>query len=146
MRPVRGMAAAGLIVGERLRSARIRARFSQSEVARFMRVTKSKIVGWERGAIQPSPDEAVRLARVLSVDPASLFGRANLTWMGLDEATANLAARAFPSAPAPRGALRGHGQHPPPRLAPVRCGRCGRWIGLRADGCGGCPATSPQAA
>lgn len=128
-------------IGARLRAARIRARYSLDEVARYARVSKPKAVSWEADKALPTAAEAARLARVLGLTPAALFGETALVAMGHDPAVVAQLAAAAPSGARPRQKLRGHDKAESARLPVRRCGGCGRWVGdLRCGRCFGTPA------
>jgi transcriptional regulator with XRE-family HTH domain len=128
-------------IGARLRAARIRARYSLDEVARYAHVSKPKVVSWEADKAPPSEAEAARLARVLGLSPAALFGETALVAMGHDPAAVAQLAAAAPTGARPRQKLRGHDKPEGTRLPVRRCGGCGRWVGdLRCGRCFGPPA------
>ena len=123
-------------IGARLRAARIRARYSLDEVARYAHVSKAKAVAWEADKALPSVAEAARLSRVLGLSSAALFGETALMAMGHDPAAVALLVAAAPAGARPRQKLRGHDNPEAVRLPVRRCGGCGRWVGdLRCRRC-----------
>jgi transcriptional regulator with XRE-family HTH domain len=126
-------------IAERLRAARLRARYSQEEVERFAAIPRGGLAAWEKGRAVPTAAQAARVSVMFGLTPDALFGAALLAAMGHDPAiVATLAAQARrPPAPRQRskvGAASGV-------LPPCRCGSCGRWVALRAPTCRACEVT-----
>ncbi len=137
-----------VLIGSRLRAARVRARFSTEEVARFARVTKAKVCGWEAGKSALNAQETTRVAWVLKMTPARLFGGAHLRSVGLTEAAATALLASWPPSPSARSTrpLKGVAERPPLRAWIVRCARCRRPIALTAVACEGCARRRATAA
>ena len=132
--------------GSRLRTARIRARYSQADVARLLRVTQAKVVAWEKGALPPAPLEAARLACLLSFEPMRLFGAGGLAQIVAPGDDVGTLGGWAPPPGAPRGGrpIKGYGDRPMPRLSPLRCPFCKRWIALTRPACHYCGATPTE--
>ena len=60
--------------GNRLREARVRAGFSQSELEELSGIPKARLSRYENGHVEPSIQTLARLARALNVSEASLLG------------------------------------------------------------------------
>jgi transcriptional regulator with XRE-family HTH domain len=78
-----GAAATGRIIGFRaltLRDLRNGKDWSQSRLAAEIGVTHATITSWESGWRTPEPDNLVRLAAALGVDPAVLIGTPRDRW------------------------------------------------------------------
>lgn len=60
--------------GNRLREARLRAGFSQSELEERSGIPKARLSRYENGHVEPSIQTLARLARALNVSEASLLG------------------------------------------------------------------------
>lgn len=131
---------------QRLRTARIRARYSQADVARLLRVTQAKVVAWEKGALMP-PQDAAQLARLLNFEPGYLFGAGGLAQIAADGEDIGTLSGEFTveGAPRDRRPIKGYRSRPAPRLSPLRCPFCKRWIALTRLACRYCGATPRQA-
>ena len=69
-----------IAMGRRIRLARDRMRFSQSEVARRVGLSKQAVQNWERGEAMPKQSRIVEVAKLLDCDERWL-----LTGEGMDE-------------------------------------------------------------
>ena len=68
--------------GNRLREARLRAGFSQSELEDLSGIPKARLSRYENGHVEPSIQTLARLARALDVSEASLLGDQRATLEG----------------------------------------------------------------
>jgi transcriptional regulator with XRE-family HTH domain len=68
--------------GNRLREARLRAGFSQSELEDLSGIPKARLSRYENGHVEPSIQTLARLARALNVSEASLLGDQRATLEG----------------------------------------------------------------
>jgi transcriptional regulator with XRE-family HTH domain len=129
--------------GARLRAARVHARFSQDEVARFLQVGVARVVAWERKSERDiTVAHAAKLSRMLGVAPELLFGAAALAALGTDIAAVAAAAASVRWTPDARRSLRG----PAKRPRPFNCPGCGRFLKLSSLACCTCgktPAANP---
>lgn len=60
-------------LGQRIKEARIAAGFTQTDVGRYIGVTKQTISQWETGRAPPMVTNLMRFAEFVGVDPSELF-------------------------------------------------------------------------
>lgn len=63
--------------GLRIKAARIAAGLRQEDLAEILGIEQSQVSRWERGQNAPRDDLRQELARVLGVDPDSIFSYTN---------------------------------------------------------------------
>lgn len=62
-----------IIIGERIKELRKKSRYTQTELANLLGVTKSTIAAYENGSRLPSYDVLVKMARVFKISIDSLL-------------------------------------------------------------------------
>lgn len=63
-----------ILVGERIRIARVKAKLKQEDVARYLGISKSNISEWENGKRSPGMDQLPDLAIILGTTEAYILG------------------------------------------------------------------------
>lgn len=63
-----------MIIGERIKSARVSKKYSQEELGKLAGVSKVSICGYEKGSRIPNLEKFELLVNALDVDPAYLLG------------------------------------------------------------------------
>lgn len=117
-------------MGARLRTARLQARYSAAEVARYLRIGERKVLAWEAGTIHPDAGEFGRLARMLGRMPGALAPRSVFERWAIAPQATLAAYAAAPLPPLPRAtSLKGRAVEPTQRLVAFRCRVCGLWLG-----------------
>ncbi len=64
-----------MIIGKRVKEARINKKYSQQELGDLLGVTKVSICGYENGTRQPTLDTFLKLLDTLEIDSNYLLGR-----------------------------------------------------------------------
>lgn len=64
-----------MLVGEKIRSERIKRGLSQEELGKLLGVTKVSVCGYETGTRTPTIDTFLKISEVLKLNPNELLGR-----------------------------------------------------------------------
>lgn len=64
-----------MIIGDRIKKARIQKGFNQKELGDLLEVSKVSICGYEKGNRAPTMDNFIKLVEILDCEPNYLLGR-----------------------------------------------------------------------
>lgn len=64
-----------MIIGKRIKEARIKKKMSQEELGDLLGVTKVSVCGYEKGTRTPTMKTFLKLIEILDLDPNQLLGR-----------------------------------------------------------------------
>ena len=75
------------MIGERIRTLREKAGYSQSELARKLTVTRSSVNAWESGISAPTAVYIIEMAQLFRVSTDYILGMDNSNTLNLDGLT-----------------------------------------------------------
>ena len=64
-----------MIIGKRIREARLKKHMSQEQLGSLLGVSKVSVCGYERGTRTPTMENFIQLIEILDLEPDYVFGR-----------------------------------------------------------------------